>query len=151
MSRAWRQLEYVDAELLRAQGIKIHRVTENPQGGRDIIGRVRLPTGDLLTYAVEVKHRDVVDRPEVQTALVQNAHFPMLMMVTMAVSLDQRAATSAHGSRLRAQGLGLRAQGSGPRAYGSRLWLPTGRNGQRPKGPRRRTSSACIGSRQVRS
>jgi hypothetical protein len=75
-------LEYVDAELLRAQGIKIHRVTENPQGGRDIIGRVRLPTGDLLTYAVEVKHRDVVDRPEVQTALVQNAHFPMLMMVT---------------------------------------------------------------------
>lgn len=78
----WQELEEIVAEMLRAQGMEIHRVNENPQGGRDIIGRVLLPTGEVLTYAVEVKHKDVVDRPDVQTALGQNAHFPMLMMVT---------------------------------------------------------------------
>jgi hypothetical protein len=79
----WKDWQDVVAEVLRASGMEIHVVKNHPQGGRDIIGRIMLP-GNLgpLTLAVEVKQEDVVDRPEVQTALQQNAHFPALMFVT---------------------------------------------------------------------
>ena len=36
----WRRFEEIVAEVLRAQGMEIHLVTESPQGGRDIIGRI---------------------------------------------------------------------------------------------------------------
>ena len=79
----WRQLEEIVAELLRRKGLDIHVVKENPQGGRDIVARGELvPGAELVTIAVEVKHRRYVDRPEVQKALHQNRMFPALMFVT---------------------------------------------------------------------
>lgn len=79
----WRQLEELVAELLRSLGLEIHLVKENPQGGRDIIARAPMVEGlHFGTIAVEVKHRDVVDRPIVQQAIMQNSHFPTLMLVT---------------------------------------------------------------------
>ncbi len=82
----WKQLEEIVAEILRAQGMEIHLVRESPQGGRDILGRTKMSaTGELLTIAVEVKHRSVVNRPDVELALQQNAHFPALMFVTSGV------------------------------------------------------------------
>jgi len=78
----WRQLEDIVAEILRQSGMEVHSVTESPQGGRDIIARAELVPGEVITIAVEVKHRKVVDRPILHTALHQNAHFPALMLVT---------------------------------------------------------------------
>ena len=80
---SWKQLEEIVAEVLRAQGLEIHLVRENPQGGRDIIARGELiPGQEPLAMAVEVKHKRVVGRPEVQAAIHQNRHFPALMFVT---------------------------------------------------------------------
>lgn len=78
----WKQLEDIVAEILRASGMQIHSVCESPQGGRDIIARTEIIPGEILTIAVEVKHREYVDRPILHTALHQNAHFPALMLVT---------------------------------------------------------------------
>lgn len=79
----WREFEEIVAELLRSKGMDIHLVRENPQGGRDIIARAELvPGSELVTIAIEVKHRDVVDRPILEQALHQNRHFPALMLVT---------------------------------------------------------------------
>ncbi len=78
-----RLFEDIVAEMLRRQGMQIHVVRESPQGGRDIIARGEIIPGfEPLTIAVEVKHRPVVDRPEVQLALQQNRHFPALLFVT---------------------------------------------------------------------
>lgn len=38
-----------------------------------------IPGQEPLTIAVEVKHRSVVDRPEIETALWQNRSFPALL------------------------------------------------------------------------
>lgn len=55
---SWRQLENIVAEILRAHGLEIHVVRENPQGGRDIIARGELiPGQEPVLLAVEVKHR----------------------------------------------------------------------------------------------
>lgn len=79
----WKIFEEIVAEVLRAQGMEIHLVKESPQGGRDIIGRIFIPElNEVLSMAVEVKHRYVVDRPLVQTAIYQNRQFPALMFVT---------------------------------------------------------------------
>jgi hypothetical protein len=79
----WREFEEVVAEVLRGLGMEIHLVTENPQGGRDIIARAPAMAGiELATIAIEVKHRDVIDRPILQQAIQQNNHFPSLMLVT---------------------------------------------------------------------
>ena len=79
----WRKFEEIVAEVLREQGMEIHLVKESPQGGRDIIGRMRIPELDeFITVAIEVKHRQIVDRPLIQTALYQNSQFPALMVVT---------------------------------------------------------------------
>jgi HJR/Mrr/RecB family endonuclease len=79
----WRELEEIVAELLRSKGMEIHVVRENPQGGRDIIARAELvPGGEIITIAIEVKHRDVVGRPILEQAIHQNRHFPALMLVT---------------------------------------------------------------------
>jgi len=78
----WRQLEEILAEILRASGMEIHAVTESPQGGRDVIARTEIVPGELMTIAVEVKHRKTVDRPLLHTALHQNSHFPALMLIT---------------------------------------------------------------------
>jgi HJR/Mrr/RecB family endonuclease len=78
-----RIFEELVAELLASQGMKIHVVRETPQGGRDIIARGQLIPGfEPLTIAVEVKHRPVVYRPDVQMALQQNRQFPALLFVT---------------------------------------------------------------------
>ena len=79
----WQEFEEIVAEVLRSLGLEIHLVKENPQGGRDIIARASLiPGADLCTIAVEVKHRNVVDRPIIEQAIHQNKHFPALMLVT---------------------------------------------------------------------
>lgn len=79
----WREFECIVAEVLRARGMEIHMADQVPQGGRDIIARAELvPGGEIITIAVEVKHRDVIDRPLVQQALQQNSHFPALLYVT---------------------------------------------------------------------
>ena len=80
---SWRQFEDLIAELLRARGMEIHVVSERPQGGRDIIARGSLvPGAELVTIAVEVKHRRLISRPEVQKALHQNRYYPALMFIT---------------------------------------------------------------------
>jgi hypothetical protein len=78
----WRQLEDVVAEVLRGAGMEVHEARDSPQGGRDILARIQIAPGEILSVAVEVKHQKVVDRPELQTALYQNSHFPALMLVT---------------------------------------------------------------------
>ena len=78
----WRTFEDLVAEVLRAQGMEIHLVRESPQGGRDIIARGELAGTEVVTIAVEVKHKAVVSRPEVDAALYQNSNFPALMFVT---------------------------------------------------------------------
>jgi restriction endonuclease Mrr len=82
-SVSWKQLEEIVAEVLRAQGLEIHIFKESPQGGRDVIARGELVPGqEPVSIAVEIKHKKVVGRPEVQTALWQNRMFPALMFVT---------------------------------------------------------------------
>jgi HJR/Mrr/RecB family endonuclease len=79
----WQELEEIVAEILRSRGMQIHIIKENPQGGRDIIARGQfIPGMEIMTIAVEVKHRPIVGRPEVQKALYQNRMFPVLMFVT---------------------------------------------------------------------
>ena len=78
----WRELEGIVAEVLRRSGMEIHSVQSTPQGGRDLIARVLIAPGEVLTIAVEVKHRKLIDRPILHTALHQNANFPALMLVT---------------------------------------------------------------------
>lgn len=80
---SWQQFEDVVAECIRSMGLKIHKIVESPQGGRDIIARGELiPGEEPITIAVEVKHKKVVDRPDLEKALWQNRRFPALMFVT---------------------------------------------------------------------
>lgn len=77
------EFEDLVAELLFKAGLKVYKVRESPQGGRDLIARGTLVPGEEpLEMAVEVKHRGVVDRPEVQLALYQNRAYPALVFVT---------------------------------------------------------------------
>lgn len=77
------EFEDLVAELLFKAGLKVYKVRESPQGGRDLIARGTLiPDEEPLEMAVEVKHRGVVDRPEVQLALYQNRAYPALVFVT---------------------------------------------------------------------
>jgi hypothetical protein len=79
----WKQLEEIVAYVLSSRGMKIHVVKESPQGGRDVVAYGELIPGfEPVTLAVEVKHKGVVNRPEVQMALWQNRHFPALLFVT---------------------------------------------------------------------
>ena len=41
-----------------------------------------IPGEEPIEMAVEVKHRAVVDRPQVQLALYQNRAYPALLFVT---------------------------------------------------------------------
>lgn len=80
---SWQQLEEVVAEILRSRGMEVAIQRQRPQGGRDLIARGELIPGyDPVTIAVEVKHRAVVDRREVNTALWQNKGFSALVFVT---------------------------------------------------------------------
>lgn len=82
-SVSWKQFEDIIAELLSGLGMEIHINREVPQGGRDIIARGSLvPGSELVTIAVEVKHRNYIDRPLIQQAIYQNRIFPALMFVT---------------------------------------------------------------------
>jgi hypothetical protein len=77
------EFEDLVGEVLFAAGLKIYKVREAPQGGRDLIARGTLiPNEEPIEMAVEVKHRRVVDRPEVQLALYQNRAYPALLFVT---------------------------------------------------------------------
>jgi len=78
----WRELESIVAEILRQSGMEISEVRSTPQGGRDIIARTEILPGETITMAIEVKHRKLVDRPELQKALYQNSHFPAVMLIT---------------------------------------------------------------------
>lgn len=98
----WKQLEDIVAEILRNSGMEIHSVAESPQGGRDIIARTQVVPGEILTIAVEVKHRGLVDRPILHTALHQNSHFPALMLVTSGrFTAGVIREAEQHGNRLR--------------------------------------------------
>jgi len=80
---SWRVVEEIVAEVLRRAGLEIHLVKGHPQGGRDIVARGQLiPGQEPIQLAVEVKHKAVVDRPEVQAALWQNRRYPALLFVT---------------------------------------------------------------------
>lgn len=77
------EFEDLVGEVLLAAGMKIHKVRETPQGGRDLIARgILVPGEEPVEMAVEVKHRRTVDRPEVQLALYQNRFYPALLFVT---------------------------------------------------------------------
>ena len=79
----WKSLEEIVVELFRSRGLEVYHVQDSPQGGRDVILRGSLAKGfDPITLAVEVKHRRLVDRPEIQQAFAQNAHFNGLLFVT---------------------------------------------------------------------
>jgi hypothetical protein len=78
---SWRQLEDIVVEILRKSGMEIHKVTETPQGGRDVIARTWM-LGEPVTLAVEVKHRDVVEPGHVRDALYASQHFNGLLFVT---------------------------------------------------------------------
>jgi hypothetical protein len=80
---SWRVLEDIVAEVLRRSGLDIHVVSDRPQGGRDIVARGQLiPGQEPIQMAVEIKHKAVVDRPDVQSALWQNRMYPALLFVT---------------------------------------------------------------------
>lgn len=77
------EFEDLVGEVLFAAGLKIYKVRQVPQGGRDLIARgILVPNEEPIEMAVEVKHRRVVDRPEVQLALYQNRAYPALLFVT---------------------------------------------------------------------
>jgi len=77
------EFEDLVGEVLFKAGLKVYKVRKTPQGGRDLLARgVLIPNEEPLEMAVEVKHRSIVDRPEVQTALYQNRGYPALLFVT---------------------------------------------------------------------
>jgi hypothetical protein len=77
----WKQLEEIVAEIFRNKGMQIFLNKNVPQGGRDIIGRIRLDT-EYYNVAIEVKHRPHIDRQIFSTFLHQNRDFPLLYLVT---------------------------------------------------------------------
>ncbi len=77
------EFEDLVAELLFKAGLRVYKVREVPQGGRDLVARGSLVPGEEpVEMALEVKHRRVVDRQEVQLALYQNRAYPALLFVT---------------------------------------------------------------------
>src|SRR5437588_4337826 len=77
------QFEDLVAEVLFNAGLKVYKVRDVPQGGRDLLARgILVPGEEPVEMAVEVKHRRVVDRPQVQMALYQNRAYPALLFVT---------------------------------------------------------------------
>jgi len=77
------EFEDLVGEVLLAAGLKIYKVRHAPQGGRDLIARgMLIPGEEPIEMAVEVKHRSIVDRPQVQLALHQNKAYPALVFVT---------------------------------------------------------------------
>jgi hypothetical protein len=51
-------------------------------GGRDIIAKGELLPGELISLAVEVKHKGVVGLDDVRSRLHANKEFPVLMVAT---------------------------------------------------------------------
>jgi len=77
------EFEDLVGEVLLSAGLKIYKVRHAPQGGRDLIARGTLiPGEEPIEMAVEVKHRSIVDRPQVELALHQNKAYPALVFVT---------------------------------------------------------------------
>jgi hypothetical protein len=81
----WRELEELVAELLKAKGMQVHLTKKTGDGGRDIIARGELISGEPMTIAVEVKNKDVVGIEDARQALWANRDFPALMLVTSGV------------------------------------------------------------------
>lgn len=79
---SWRQLEEIVAELLRSQGMAIHLTKRSRDGGRDIIARGELVSGEPMLLAVEVKQKAIVGIEDVQRALHANEDYPGLMIAT---------------------------------------------------------------------
>jgi restriction endonuclease len=78
----WRQLEELVAELLRSRGLDIFVTPRSADGGRDIIARGELISGEPMLLAIEVKQKAVVGLIDVQRALRANEDFPALMLAT---------------------------------------------------------------------
>jgi hypothetical protein len=77
------EFEDLVGEVLLSAGLRIYKVRHAPQGGRDLIARGTLiPGEEQIEMAVEVKHRSVVDRPQVELALHQNKEYPALVFAT---------------------------------------------------------------------
>ena len=77
------EFEDLVGELLFNAGLKIYKVRNVPQGGRDLIARgILIPDEEPMEMAIEVKHRAIVDRPLVELALHQNRMYPALLFVT---------------------------------------------------------------------
>lgn len=79
---SWRQLEEIVAELLRSQGMAIHLTKRSRDGGRDIIARGELVSGEPMLLAVEVKQKAIVGIEDVQRTLRANEDYPGLMVAT---------------------------------------------------------------------
>jgi len=78
----WRDLEDLVAEILRSFGLQIYVTPRTHDGGRDIIGRGELISGEPQLIAVEVKQKAVVGLGDVQRALYANRDFPALLVAT---------------------------------------------------------------------
>lgn len=75
-------LEELIAELLRSRGMDVYVTKKTRDGGRDIIARSETAIGDPISFAIEVKQKDVVGIEDVRSALKANEHFPALMLAT---------------------------------------------------------------------
>ena len=75
-------LEELIAELLRSRGMDVYITKRTRDGGRDIIARSETAIGDPISFAIEVKQKDVVGIEDVRNALKANEHFPALMLAT---------------------------------------------------------------------
>jgi len=75
-------LEELIAELLRSRGMEVFVTKKTRDGGRDIIGKTETVMGDPLSFAIEVKQKEVVGIEDVRAALKANEHFPALMVAT---------------------------------------------------------------------
>ena len=74
--------EELVAELLRSRGMEVHVTKKTHDGGRDIIARCESALGDPISFAIEVKQKNVVGIQDVRSALKANEHFPALMLAT---------------------------------------------------------------------
>jgi len=77
-----RQFEELVADILKSRGMDVSITNKGPDGGRDIIARGELASGDPMVMAVEVKHKNKVGIDEVRSRLYANEEFPLIMFAT---------------------------------------------------------------------
>jgi HJR/Mrr/RecB family endonuclease len=77
-----RQFEELIAVLLQNLGMDVELTPYTHDGGRDIIARSKLETGDTIIMAVEAKRKKITELDDVQKALYANKNFPYLLLAT---------------------------------------------------------------------